>query len=117
MYISFETFSILYGEAVENDSLDLYIAERGYQSSWMDGLRFDQIGDTLKCIFKFAHLGLREIRETAGYSRVAFSRKFYIPARTLEDWEKNKRTAPTYTILLILYVLFLERVNEEEKNE
>lgn len=115
LYIPFKTFSILYGEAVENGSLDLYISERGYQD-WMDGLRFDQIGDILKCIFNFAHSDFRKIREKCGYSRVAFSRAFYIPERTLQDWESGTRKAPSYTILSFLYALFLEQINKKEND-
>lgn len=44
---------------------------------------------------------IKEIREKAGLSRAAFSRKYNIPVRTLEDWESEKRKCPEYLIELL----------------
>ena len=52
---------------------------------------------------------IKEIREYLGVSRAEFSRRYHIPTRTLDDWEKGKRTPPPYVLEL------LERVVKEDK--
>lgn len=52
---------------------------------------------------------IKEIRDLLNVSRAEFSRRYGIPSRTLEDWEKGKRTPPPYVITL------LERVVTEDK--
>ena len=52
---------------------------------------------------------IKEIREYLGVSRAEFSRRYHIPTRTLDDWEKGKRTPPPYVVEL------LERVVKEDK--
>lgn len=55
---------------------------------------------------------IKELRDLLNVSRAEFSRRYGIPSRTLEDWEKGKRTPPPYVITL------LERVVKEDiKNE
>ena len=52
---------------------------------------------------------IKEIREYLGVSRAEFSRRYHIPTRTLDDWEKGTRTPPPYVVEL------LERVVKEDK--
>ena len=52
------------------------------------------------------------VRKILGISRAAFSRRYNIPIRTLEDWDSGKSTPPIYVIQL------LERaVREDKENE
>lgn len=44
---------------------------------------------------------MREIRKLTGLSQAAFSEKYEIPKRTIEDWETEKRTCPTYVNRLL----------------
>jgi DNA-binding transcriptional regulator YiaG len=44
---------------------------------------------------------IKEMREFLGISRAEFSRRYHIPARTLEDWEAGKRTPPEYVLELL----------------
>ena len=53
---------------------------------------------------------IKEMRELLGVSRAEFSRRYMIPTRTLDDWEKGKRTPPPYVITL------LERAVKEDKD-
>lgn len=55
---------------------------------------------------------IKEAREQAGLSRAEMSRRFEIPVRTLEDWEKGKRTPPPYVEKLIIEKL--ETMKERE---
>ena len=50
-----------------------------------------------------------EIRSILGISRVAFSRKYNIPIRTLEDWDAGKKNPPDYVLDM------LERIVNEDK--
>ncbi len=50
-----------------------------------------------------------EIRKILGISRAAFSRKYNIPLRTLEDWDAGKKNPPEYVMDL------LERAVREDK--
>ena len=53
----------------------------------------------------------RNIREISGLSRAAFSRKYKIPLRTLEDWDSGRNTPPEYVLKL------LERAVKEDFSE
>ena len=50
-----------------------------------------------------------EIRKILGISRAAFSRKYNIPIRTLEDWDAGKKNPPDYVLDM------LERIVNEDK--
>lgn len=50
----------------------------------------------------------REIRQLTGLSQDAFSKKYDIPKRTIENWESGNRKAPEYVMQL------LERVVKED---
>lgn len=44
---------------------------------------------------------IKELREFTGLSQKAFSDKYRIPKRTIEDWEAERRTPPEYVISLL----------------
>nr|DAM94883.1 MAG TPA: putative transcriptional regulator [Caudoviricetes sp.] len=43
----------------------------------------------------------KEIRSFSGLSQQAFSDKYKIPKRTIENWESGKRNPPEYVISLL----------------
>ena len=51
---------------------------------------------------------IKELRSITGLSQQAFSDKYNIPKRSIENWESGKRTPPEYVIKL------LERVVKED---
>ena len=51
---------------------------------------------------------INEIRDLLGISRAEFGRRYHIPTRTLEAWEKGERIPPGYVVEL------LERVVKED---
>lgn len=114
-YIDYATFVKLYGEAKESSNLDLFIAERGWQD-WMNSFGPSGIFKIMEGIFFLSKSSLAEIRKKYGYSRVGLSRKYYIPARTLQGWDDGSRTAPEYVTLMLYYTLFLDAVNKEDEN-
>lgn len=44
---------------------------------------------------------IQEIRKETGLSRAAFSKKYEIPVRTLEEWEAGRRKPPAYVLKLL----------------
>lgn len=51
---------------------------------------------------------VKELRMLSGLSQQAFSEKYGIPKRSIENWEGGKRNPPEYVISL------LERVVKED---
>ena len=109
-YIDFTTFATLYGEAVEYSNVDLFISERGWQEKWMEDFGVTKIVQILQEIYFLAHHSFSEVREKYGANRTAFSKKYYIPSRSLQEWETGNRTALVYVTLLLYYTLFLDTV-------
>lgn len=58
------------------------------------------------------------IRKLLGVSRAEFSRRYGIPPRTLEAWDKGERTPPPYVVTLLERVVREDKLKElvEEKN-
>lgn len=54
---------------------------------------------------------IKEIRALTGLSRAEFGRVYHIPERTLDDWEKERRTPPRYVLEL------LERAVKDDINK
>lgn len=52
-------------------------------------------------IRKEKNMNSKEIRELSKLSRAAFSRKYNIPLRTLEDWDNGKNNPPVYVMELL----------------
>lgn len=46
-------------------------------------------------------MDIKDIRKQSGLARVAFSKKYGIPIRTIEDWESGKRKPPEYVLRLL----------------
>ena len=114
-YIDYSTFVKLYGEAQKKTNLDLFIAESG-QQDWMIDFGPSGAFKTMEEIFFLSKSSLAEIRKRYGYSRVGLSRKYCIPARTLQGWDDGNRTAPEYVTLMLCYTLFLDAINCKDFN-
>jgi DNA-binding transcriptional regulator YiaG len=102
--MKYELFNQLYIEALEESDLECYIAERGWQER-MESYEAQEIADILTTIHKLANSTLAECREG---SRAEFSRRFGIPLRTLEDWDKNRYLPRDYVIKFIKYIIFMD---------
>lgn len=48
---------------------------------------------------------IKELRSITGLSQQAFSDKYNIPKRSIENWESGKRTPPEYVINLLERVI------------
>lgn len=90
--------------AKKEASREAFISNWALSSIWGDGddtdisqERLDEIGK----IWDVAHMTIRDIRQYTGLSQVKFAIRFYIPRRTVEDWESGARTCPDYVRLLL----------------
>lgn len=100
--MKFELFKELYSEALEDTTLEYFIAERGWQD-WMDDYKPDEVVNILNHIYRLANNPLKETRKM---SRAEFSRQYNIPIRTLQDWDLKNRNAPGYVKMLIDFAQF-----------
>ena len=51
---------------------------------------------------------IKELRESLGLSQSKFAERFYLSARTLQNWEQGYRETPEYVIKLIEKIIELE---------
>lgn len=57
---------------------------------------------------------IKELRKLTGLTQAAFSKKYHIPLRTIQDWEREVRTPPEYIIELLEFKVKSDI--QEEKN-
>ena len=102
----FKLFSQLYDDALEYRDCDMFIAERGWQD-WMDAYANSgaDVGLVLIKIWDIAHMDIKAMRATLGLSQAAFSLRYTIPARSIENWEAGIRNPPAYLTKLIAYTV------------
>lgn len=50
-------------------------------------------------------MSIKEMRQALGLTQLAFSEKFEIPKRTIEDWEAGRRNPPRYVLNLLACVV------------
>lgn len=110
--IDFELFTRLCSEAKQYDDIDLFTSERGWQD-WMDNFSTQEVIFILNKIYEYSQESLQDIRIKLNYSRVALSRAYYIPLRTLENWDR-KQNMPDYVEVLIKYTFFIKEITKNE---
>ena len=100
-----EQFYTLVCGTEEYADRDSYVSEFCRSSMW--GIMDDSVdipAERIELVAKmwdFCHLSLKDIRAAAGLTQAAFSRRFLIPARTIEDWEAGRRKCSLYLRLLL----------------
>ena len=109
--IDFELFTRLYSEAKQYDDIDLFTSERW--QDWMDNFSTQEVIFILNKIYEYSQESLQDIRIKLNYSRVALSRAYYIPLRTLENWDR-KQNMPDYVEVLIKYTFFIKEITKNE---
>lgn len=95
-------FCKLWKDALAQPDKIMYIAEYGYPN-WFDEISQDtsEIIQILENIHDIAHMSIRDIIEKSGMTQSAFSIKFCIPLRTIEDWATDKRKCADYIRLMV----------------
>lgn len=92
----------LWKDALAQPNKEMYIAEYGYPD-WFDEISRDtnEIIQMLGNIHDIAHMSIRDIISKSGMTQSAFSIKFCIPLRTIEDWATDKRKCADYIRLML----------------
>ncbi len=96
-------FSLLWHKAISTESRDDFVSGCVVTSAAGDpesGAPEDR-DRILGELWDVAHMSVREIRDVSGLTQQAFSDRFCIPRRTLEDWEGARRSCPDYLRLLL----------------
>lgn len=57
---------------------------------------------------------VKEIRKKAGLTQEAFSKKYGIPKRTIENWEGGKSNPPDYVLQMLARIVDMDAENAEE---
>ena len=111
--ITDEQFYALADGAVKYADRDAYVSDYRLSSIWGDADdAVDIPPERIELVAKMwdiCHLSLKDIRAAAGLTQAAFSRRFLIPTRTIEDWEAGQRECRLYLRLLLAEAVGLFR--------
>lgn len=91
-------------EAENYTDRDAYISDLSLSDIWEDQPGADISEDRLREIgdlYDLYHISIKEIRKSTGLSQAAFATKFFIPKRTIENWEASASTPPVYVKILL----------------
>ena len=83
---------------------DAFVSDLAISSAFPEDADLSVTASELVLIWEAYDMTIRDLRTAAALSRSEFSRRFYIPIRTIENWEctgANARECPVYVRLLI----------------
>lgn len=98
-------FSILWGEASTSPDRAVFVADAAVSAIWGDAEDTPISADRLReldALWTAAHMSIKDMRQALGLSRPAFSARFLVPVRTLENWESGANKCPEYVRLALL---------------
>lgn len=103
-------------DAEECSSLDEFIAEVG-GSLPEECYPADGSGDApikiLTIIWELAHdFNFRKLRQISGLTQESFVREYRIPRRTVEHWDVEERTPPSYVLELLAADVVSAKIKE-----
>lgn len=97
-------FNALFSMALSSTDRDAFMSDSALPSIWGDQEDAETSPERIAAIsgiWDVAHATIRDIRAHAGMTQAAFSTRFCIPRRTIEDWEAGRRSCPDYVRLLL----------------
>lgn len=116
MYINYATFVRLYNEAAQEENLDIYIAERGWQD-WMGTEdNTEEVISLLQTIHGAVRSDFTQLRNILKLSPFEMMRKYDIPNRTRQHWERGEREPADHVRKLLSYAVIMEALNKGEDN-
>lgn len=98
-------FNILWGEASTSPDRAEFISDSALSALWDDPEGSPIPADRLReldALWTAAHTSIKDMRQALGLSRPAFSARFLVPVRTLENWESGANKCPEYVRLALL---------------
>lgn len=60
---------------------------------------------------------IKELRESIGMNRREFCEYFDIPYRTVTEWERDNRHAPSYVLRLLEYYIRMEKLMKDKESD
>lgn len=117
MYINYSIFVRLYNEAEQEENLDIYIAERGWQE-WMGNEdNAEEVISLLQAIHRTARSDISSLRKLLEISQIEMVRTYDIPRNTLQQWENGKREPTEHVRKLLSYAVIMETLNKGDDND
>lgn len=109
--MTYETYRDLISAAVTAESEEMFISAPGW-ADWMDeyGDDTDRLVSDMCNIYQVSHMTMLDLLSASGLTKAAFSRRFLIPLRTVENWVSGIRPCPIYVRLMIADLLGLVTV-------
>ena len=111
--ITDEQFYTLAGGAVKYTDRDAYISDYSLSSIWGDADGAADIPperiELVAKMWDICHLSPKDIRAAAGLTQAAFSQRFLISTRAIEQWEGGQRECRLYLRLLLAEAVGLFR--------
>lgn len=106
--MTYETYRNLVSDALNAENEEIFIAEQGW-ADWMDeyGEDTDRLVSDMRNIYQVSHMTMIDLLSASGLTKAAFSRRFLIPLRTVENWVSGIRPCPIYVRLMIADLLGL----------
>lgn len=97
-------FRTIFTAALESEDRETFVSDWAFSSIWGDPdgakiptARISGLGE----LWDAAHLTIRDIRAHTGLSQAAFSNRFLIPKRSIENWEGGQHECPVYLRLML----------------
>lgn len=111
--MTYQEFLKIYLAAGDHDEKEMFIADNG--GMWIEGYPDEKIVDLLSAIWDVAKGGFNALRSITGLSQRAFSDKYFIAKRTIENWSlgaksPEARSAPSYVLTLLAYAVLKDEI-------
>ena len=109
--LTYDTYRDLITAALTAESEEMFISAPGW-ADWMDeyGDDTDRLVSDMCNIYQVSHMTMLDLLSASGLTKAAFSRRFLIPLRTVENWVSGIRPCPIYVRLMIADLLGLVTV-------
>lgn len=106
-----ETYYRLVSDALAAESEEMFIAEQGW-ADWMDeyGEDTERLASDMRNIYQVSHMTMLDLISASGLTKAAFSRRFLIHLRTVENWVYGIHPCPIYVRMMIADLLGLVTV-------
>ena len=103
-----ETYYRLVSDALAAESEEMFISAPGW-ADWMD--EYGEDTDRLASdIYQVSHMTMLDLISASGLTKAAFSRRFLISLRTVENWVYGIHPCPIYVRMMIADLLGLVAV-------
>lgn len=100
-----KTFYTIYSAALESTDRDAFASDWSLSSCFpeaSDALKNFEICGHIWDLAHLTHLTVADVRAHTGLTQAAFSTRFCIPLRTLQNWEY--RSCPPYIVLMLAHL-------------